>query len=521
MKSGIVRQVWSVASQFEVIPSIDLLAGEVVRLTRGEFASAQRYGSPGEVLARWGVPQGSRLHVVDLEGSRSGRMVETEAIRSLVGRGLRVQVGGGVRSIEDAVRLLAMGVKKVVVGTMAADSLDRFAALVAAVGPERVVPAVDLRDGVVRVAGWERASGTSIDQLFRTFEDLGVEEALVTDISTDGTMSGPGFETYRSLTACTSIRIIASGGVGSLRDVEQLCSISGLSGVVIGRALHEGRFTLAQSQSSPERPRRRISAVRTTPVPQTGGIPVRIVPCLDIRGGRVVKGVRFENLRDAGDPVECAIRYEAEGADELVMLDVSATAEERSASLETIRRVSENLFIPLTVGGGVRSVDDFRRLLQAGADRVAINTAAVANPQLIADCAREFGVQAVVVACDAKRDGDRYSVVVRSGTDDTAIDAVQWCRKAEGLGAGEILLTAVDRDGTSTGFDTGLLRSVTAGLKIGVIASGGAGTIEHFSDAVAAGGARAVLAASLFHDRRLSIGEVKEHLAEKGIEVRG
>ncbi|HUJ15432.1 MAG TPA: imidazole glycerol phosphate synthase subunit HisF [Thermoanaerobaculia bacterium] len=255
-------------------------------------------------------------------------------------------------------------------------------------------------------------------------------------------------------------------------------------------------------------------------------IPERVIPCLDVRDGRVVKGVSFANLRDSGDPVECAMRYEAEGADELVILDVSATDEGRRTALETVRGVADSIFIPLTVGGGVKSVGDFRALLRAGADRVAINTAAIANPQLIAECAREFGVQAVVLSVDAapasgeRRAASGFEAIVRSGKHPTGIDVVEWCKRAEMLGAGEILLTSIERDGTSDGFDIELLRAVSGSVRIGVIASGGAGTLEHFRDAIEAGGARAVLAASLFHTRRLSIGEVKEFLAAEGIPVR-
>ncbi|HEY2090294.1 MAG TPA: imidazole glycerol phosphate synthase subunit HisF [Thermoanaerobaculia bacterium] len=245
-------------------------------------------------------------------------------------------------------------------------------------------------------------------------------------------------------------------------------------------------------------------------------MPERVIPCLDVRDGRVVKGINFRGIRDAGDPVECAKRYEAEGADELVILDISATDHGRETALETVHRVAVALFIPLTVGGGVRSVDDFRSMLRAGADRVAINTAALKNPQLIADCAREFGVQAVVLSCDAK-DGH---AMVRSGKESTGIDAVEWCAEAERLGAGEILLTSVNRDGTNSGFDIELLRAVTARVKISVIASGGAGTLQHFRDAIEAGGARAVLAASLFHDRVLTVRDVKRYLDTEGIPVR-
>ena len=520
---------------FAVIPSLDLLRGEVVRLTRGDFATAQTYGSPDDVLQRWNVRDGSRLHIVDLEGSRTGRPIETAIVRELARRDLRIQVGGGIRTGDDAKRWIDCGAQKVVTGTALADEPESFARIVDAIGPHNVIAAIDLRDRQVRVAGWERKSSRSLEQLFAILEDLGVGEALVTDISVDGTMLGPAFDLYRDLSELTNVRLIASGGVGIRSDVRALAGISGVSGAVIGRALHEGRFTLRELDAEVDR----------------RGIPNRIIPCLDVRNGRVVKGVRFESLRDAGDPVEAAQRYEAEGADEIVVLDVSATMEERRASLETIGRISENLFIPLTVGGGVRSVDDFRTLLQNGADRVGINTAAVQNPQLIADCAREFGVQAVVLAVDARRHGGRayspspspdtahesqfareqmggraisppssYEVVVRSGTSSTPLDAVEWCRRAEELGAGEILLTSIDRDGTADGYDVELLRAVTSSVNIGVIASGGAGQLSHFAEAIERGGASAVLAASLFHDRKLSVREVKQYLNERNIDVR-
>jgi cyclase len=295
--------------------------------------------------------------------------------------------------------------------------------------------------------------------------------------------------------------VIASGGVSSISDVVSLARLRNVGACVIGKALLEGRIDLAAARQRAAMP---------------NAIPERIIPCLDVRDGRVVKGVNFESIRDAGDPVECARRYEAEGADELVILDISATDANRNIAIETVHRVAEALFIPLTVGGGVRSVEDFRALLRAGADRVAINTAAIHDPSLIARCANEFGVQAVVLSCDA-RGGE---VMVRSGKESTGIDAVDWCRRAESLGAGEILLTSVDRDGTNRGFDVELLRSVTSAVKISVIASGGAGKLEDFREAIESGGARAVLAASLFHDGVLTVRDVKQYLEREGIPTR-
>ncbi|MCS7262720.1 MAG: imidazole glycerol phosphate synthase subunit HisF [Aquificaceae bacterium] len=245
----------------------------------------------------------------------------------------------------------------------------------------------------------------------------------------------------------------------------------------------------------------------------------RIIPCLDVDKGRVVKGVRFVNLVDAGDPVEVARAYEDQGADELVFLDITASAEDRKITLEVVKKVAEEVFTPFTVGGGVSSLEDMRQLLEAGADKVSVNTSAVKNPQLVWEGARRFGSQCVVVAIDAKRKGDRWEVYIHGGRTPTGLDAVEWAKKVEGLGAGEILLTSMDRDGTKIGYDLELIRSVTQAVNIPVIASGGAGRVEHFYEAFTAG-ADACLAASLFHFKEVSIPELKLYLMSKGLPVR-
>lgn len=248
----------------------------------------------------------------------------------------------------------------------------------------------------------------------------------------------------------------------------------------------------------------------------------RIIPCLDVDGGRVVKGWRFTDLRDAGDPVELAARYDVDGADELVFLDITATVEERKATLDVISRTAEQVFIPLTVGGGVRCEDDVRILLRAGADKVSLNTAAVRDPSLLSRCADRFGTQCVVVAIDAKRRslGD-WKVHVEAGRTPTDRDVLEWSVEAtEKRGAGEVLLTSMDRDGTGEGYDLELLAAVSSAVRVPVIASGGAGTVEHFAEALTEGGADAVLAASRFHFEELTIRQVKERLAAGGIPVR-
>jgi imidazole glycerol-phosphate synthase subunit HisF len=248
----------------------------------------------------------------------------------------------------------------------------------------------------------------------------------------------------------------------------------------------------------------------------------RIIPCLDVDAGRVVKGVRFEDLRDAGDPVELAARYDAEGGDELVFLDITATVEGRRATLDVISSTAEQVFIPLTVGGGVRNEDDVRELLRAGADKVSLNTVAVREPALLSRCADRFGTQCMVVAIDAKRrNGDGWRVVVESGRTPTERDAVEWAVEATvSGGAGEVLLTSMDRDGTGEGYDLELLQAVSTAVAVPVVASGGAGSIEHFARALTEGRADAVLAASRFHTGELSIREVKEGLARERIPMR-
>lgn len=260
----------------------------------------------------------------------------------------------------------------------------------------------------------------------------------------------------------------------------------------------------------------------------TGGLAKRIIPCLDVTGGRVVKGVNFVELRDAGDPVEIAARYNDQGADELTFLDITATSDDRDLILHIIEAVASQVFIPLTVGGGVRTVDDVRRLLNAGADKVSFNSAAVANPQVIRDASQKYGAQCIVVAIDAKRRqgddlgarGAGWDVYTHGGRRNTGLDAVQWAARMAEHGAGEILLTSMDRDGTKSGFDLALTRAVADAVPVPVIASGGVGNLEHLADGIQQGGADAVLAASIFHYGEYTVAEAKAVMAARGIPVR-
>lgn len=248
----------------------------------------------------------------------------------------------------------------------------------------------------------------------------------------------------------------------------------------------------------------------------------RIIPCLDVHGGRVVKGVNFVNLQDAGDPVEIAAAYDAAGADELVFLDITASSDGRETVVDMVRKVASKVFIPFTVGGGIRTVDDFKMLLREGADKISVNSSAIDRPELISEAADKFGSQCVVVAIDAKRraDGSGFNIYKHGGRLDMGIDAVEWAMKAEKLGAGEILLTSMDGDGTKAGYDLELTRQIAENVKIPVIASGGAGKLEHFKEALTIGKADAALAASLFHFKELEICQVKEYLRNEGVSVR-
>jgi len=408
-----------------------------------------------------------------------------------------------------------------VLGTLAARQPDAVAQALRRWGGERVAVGIDARDGQVQVGGWTETTDLNAVDFACRLADMGVRTVIFTDIRRDGLQTGLNLDATVALQRASGLAVIASGGVASLNDVRAVRD-AGLAGVIVGRALYEGRVALPDAIAVAAT--MGVSNEPTQPMNQSN-LTRRIIPCLDIRDGRVVKGVHFVNLRDAGDPVEQAQLYDAQGADELVFLDISATPEGRATTVELVSRVAEAVFMPLTVGGGIRTVEDMRRLLLAGADKVSVNSAAVRNPSLLAEGAQRFGAQCIVLAIDARRisrpgEPPHWEVVISGGREPTGLDAVEWAVRGVEQGAGEILLTSMDADGTLAGYDLELTRAIAEAVPVPVIASGGAGKPEHFAQVLTEGKADAALAASLFHDGLLRIPDLKRYLAGRGIPVR-
>ena len=402
--------------------------------------------------------------------------------------------------------LLNRGTDRIIIGTIALDD-DKLSEILSKQYRNKIAVALDSSERMIRTRGWQYDTNLETFLVFAKLENLGIHNFIVTDIMKDGTSTGLNSNLFLELMKEKkkfNTRIIASGGISNINDVEKALKCA--DGVIVGKALYDGSI-----------PSRVLGSFLDEL--HKSRLVKRIIPCLDVKNGRVVKGVKFKNLRDSGDPVELARYYNENGADELIFLDISATLEGRKSMLTTIRSVAEEVFIPLTVGGGIKSVEDMAIIIKAGAEKVSINSAAINDPNLITRGARKFGSQCIVVAIDAKRKGKSWEVYSHSGTEPTGLDVIEWVKIVVDKGAGELLVTSMDRDGTKSGYDLDLIRAITHNVSVPVIASGGAGKKEHFLFGINHG-AEAVLAASLFHYNLLSIHDLKDYLYDEDISVR-
>lgn len=511
-----------------IIPAIDLRGGRCVRLVQGRADAETVYSDDPVAVARQFAEAGAeRLHVVDLDGAFDGLPknldVVTEIVRAV---DMPVQLGGGIRDMAAIDEVLGRGVRWVILGTAAVERPELVEEACRKY-PGRILVGIDARDGQAAVHGWVTGTGVDAVELAQDMARRGVREIIFTDIARDGMLQGPNIEALRRLTA-TGVHIIASGGVSGLEDVRVLSRIEGISGIIIGKAIYTGAVDVVEALSVVRE--KSEDAAEGTAAPErkhtdTGrtvhGANKRIIACLDVRGGRVVKGVQFEGARDVGDPVELAAFYDRQGADEIMLLDIDASAEGRAATLDVVRRVAAVVSAPLTVGGGIRTVEDMQRLFDAGVAKVSVGSAAVARPELIKEAADKFGSHRIVLAIDCKRreGGDGWEVVIHGGRTPTGLDVIEWARQGERLGAGELVLNSIDADGTKQGYDNELNRRVADAVRIPVVASGGAGTLEHVRDGFLVGHADAALVASMLHFNEVSIARMKQYLHEAGVAV--
>lgn len=475
-----------------------------MRLTQGDFDRGKIYcKDPVEAAKRFELEGATFLHVVDLEGAKAGRLVNLETIGKIKeSTGLSVQVGGGIRNMADADKLFDLGIDRIVLGTCAIKDRKFLGNLLKKYSASKIIVSIDAKDEKVLIDGWLKDSGKSLFDILDELKNLGVKTIIFTDIKSDGFMNGPNFAAIKKVFA-SGLNVIVAGGVCSIDDLRKLREI-GVYGAIIGKALYEGlidlSFTVAKFQKN--------------------NLAKRIIPCMDVKDGRVVKGTRFKDLRDGGDPIELAKKYSETGADELIFLDITATIERRKTLCELVRRIAENVNIPFTVGGGIGSTMDIRNLLNSGADKVSIGSAAFKNPNLIREAAKAFGSQCIVISIDAKRFGDGWNVFIDGGRSDTGLDAIDFAGEMERLGAGELLINSLDRDGTYAGYDIELLRKISAAVNIPVIASSGAGKKNNFLQAFKEANVDAVLAASVFHYGEIAIPELKKYLQTNNITIR-
>lgn len=488
-----------------VLPAIDILGGSCVRLIKGNYQQVKKYFDDPIKIANNFVKQGATyLHIVDLDGAKQGKSANKDIIIKIVTTiDIPIQVGGGIRNYDDATYYLENGVNRIILGTSAILDPDLIRKLIQAYGTERIIVSLDVDKEKVKIEGWQENTEVDVFEALDNLIELSISTIIITDIDRDGMLSGPNVDLMKAVIK-KGFKVIAAGGVSTMTDLDDLNEVR-CYGAISGKAIYEGKIDLNQA----------IEKFATN-----SNLTKRIIPCMDVANNRVVKGVSFKNLRDAGDPVELGKYYSDMGADELVFLDIAACVENRSTFCELVSRIAENVNIPFTVGGGIRKVEDIRNLLNAGADKVGIGTIAVSKPDFIQEAADEFGSQCIVISLDCKKERDSWKLYVKGGREKTEIDAVSFAKKMEQYGAGELLVNSLDRDGRKTGYDTELLREISDAVNIPVIASSGAGCMEDFLKAFVKGKADATLAASLFHYDDMSISKLKRYLKNNNVTVR-
>lgn len=481
-----------------IIPAIDIIGGKCVRLSQGDYSKVKNYDYDLVEVAQKFKKEGIKLlHIVDLEGAKEGKLSNFKKIIEIVEKtGLSLQVGGGVRTLEDATKILKSGIKRVILGTSALNDTKLVKTLIKTFGADRVAVSVDVKKGMIMINGWTKNSNLTLKKVFVELKNNGVKILIFTDIKQDGMLKGVNLKNIKKVLG-KGFKVIVAGGITSMEDVKQLEKL-GAYGCIIGKALYEGKIEL----------------------PRPNNLAKRIIPCMDIKDGRVVKGVNFINLKDAGDPVKLGKYYSEMGADELVFLDIMATIEKRDTLYNLVKRISENINIPFTVGGGIKSIKDIRMLLRSGADKVSIGSYAVENPDFVKKAANKFGSQCIVISIDPKRIKGEWKVFIKGGRENTNIDAIKFAKQMENLGAGELLVNSLDRDGMKSGYDISLLKSITTTVNIPVIASSGAGSKEDFLKAFIEANVDAALAASLFHYGEIKIPELKQYLLKNNVTIR-
>lgn len=487
----------------EIIPAIDIIRGKCVRLIKGNFFSEKIYSSNPLKIAKSFQKIGIRkLHLIDLDGAKSGKIKNWPIIKKIAkDTNLSIEFGGGIRTEKDIKKLLNLGIDRIIIGSLVIKEPKIFKKILKKFG-EKIIVGVDVKNNEIHYRGWQERSKKNLYIFLKNLVKLGVKTIICTDICRDGMLKGPNLSLYKKLIKnFPKLKIIASGGIRDEKDIGRLFTI-GVAGVIIGKAIYEKKISLDDLKSM---------------------MPKKIIPCLDCKIWKgkwsVVKGVKFEKLRFAGDPVKLAKKYSEERADELAMLDISASQEKRKPFFDLVEKVSKVIKIPLIVGGGISTLSDIEELLKSGADKISLNTSIVKNPQFLNKVVKKFGSKKIIVAIDTKKRANRWRVCILGGTKQTNLDAIKWAKEVEKRGAGELLPTSKDKDGTKKGYDIEFLRKLKENVSIPIIASGGAGKKEHFFGAFKKAEVNAVLAASLFHFGEIKIPELKKYLRKNKINV--